>query len=51
MPFPNHLKNKYQHFTKASLDKICNEVGEYQFAPFEESVKDYADYLFNKNQS
>ncbi len=49
VPFPNHLKNKYQHFTKASQEKICKEVGDYQFTSFEDSVKNYANYLFNKN--
>lgn len=43
---PEHLKDKYQYYTKAAMDKYQNHCGQKECRPLEESVKDYVvNYL------
>ncbi len=42
---PEGLKEKYQYFTEAKMDKITIAGCKHKFMPLEEAVKDYAAYL------
>ncbi len=45
IPFPSHLKGKYQDFTKADLTNLRKAGYQDEFASLEEGVKKYYQYL------
>jgi len=42
---PEYLRPKYQYFTQAKMDKLRFAGCDYKFSSFEDSVKDYTQYL------
>lgn len=42
---PETLREKYQYFTQAEMDKLRSSGCDHRFMPLEESVKDYIKYL------
>ncbi|MFH0920403.1 MAG: ADP-glyceromanno-heptose 6-epimerase [Fibrobacterota bacterium] len=46
---PHTLRDKYQYFTEAKLDKLMSAGYVRPFTPLEAGVKDYCGYLQNKN--
>jgi ADP-L-glycero-D-manno-heptose 6-epimerase len=46
---PEGLRNKYQYFTKADIDKLRQSGYTKEFSSLEESIKDYISYLKNGN--
>lgn len=47
---PDHLKNKYQYYTEANMDKFQKCGLNFQFLSLEESVKDYVQNYLMKDQ-
>jgi len=45
---PETLRERYQYFTEAKMDKLSNAGCKYVFQPLEASVTDYAKYLKGK---
>jgi len=45
VPFPDHLKGRYQSFTEADLSFLRNIGYDGEFCTVEEGVKDYLDWL------
>ena len=45
VPFPDHLKGKYQKFTQADLTDLQNIGYDCQFTPIEEAVAEYVEIL------
>ena len=45
IPFPEHLKGRYQSFTEADLSALRNIGYDAEFYTVEEGVKDYLDWL------
>jgi len=44
---PENIKERYQYFTQANMDKINAAGCKHKFMTLEESVRDYAKYLLN----
>lgn len=44
---PLNLKNQYQNFTEANIDKLNKAIGKYKFMTLEESVSDYVKNYLN----
>ncbi|MDD4201988.1 MAG: ADP-glyceromanno-heptose 6-epimerase [Candidatus Omnitrophica bacterium] len=42
---PEYLKEKYQYFTEAKINKLRDAGYLKEFTPLEQAIKDYADYL------
>ena len=42
---PEYLKEKYQYFTEARMEKLNNAGCKFKFRSLEDSVKDYMEYL------
>ena len=42
---PENLRQKYQYFTEAKMDKVRNAGCNHKFNSLEESIKDYTKYL------
>jgi ADP-L-glycero-D-manno-heptose 6-epimerase len=42
---PEYLKEKYQYFTQANMDKLRNAGYEKNFLSLDDAVKDYSQYL------
>ena len=49
VPFQTTSKINTNILQKPHKKKYAREFGDYQFTSFEDSVKNYANYLFNKN--
>lgn len=45
IPFPEHLKNHYQHFTEADISLLRKAGYDKSFTPIEEGVKQYLKWL------
>lgn len=45
MPFPEHLRGRYQSFTEADITSLRNAGYETRFKTVEEGVKEYLDWL------
>lgn len=45
MDMPEHLRERYQYFTQASVDKLRSVGFGRRFTPLKEAVKDYVGYL------
>ncbi len=45
---PIDIRDKYQYFTEASMDKLKKSGYPYEFTALEEGVKDYCEYLILK---
>jgi len=45
---PEQIKAKYQYFTEAKMDKLRSAGCRHQFMPLEEAIKDYVEYLHNR---
>jgi ADP-L-glycero-D-manno-heptose 6-epimerase len=41
IPMPADLEGKYQYFTEAKMEKLRTALGNYEFQPLEQSVRDY----------
>ena len=47
---PENLRDQYQYYTQAEMDKLQNSQATLEFPPLEESVKDYVqDHLMQKS--
>ena len=47
---PESLREQYQYYTKARMDKFCRVFPDFKFRTIEEGVTDYVqNYLINKN--
>ncbi len=47
---PDHLKNQYQYFTEAKMDKLLSVFPDFKFHTLEEGVHDYVrNYLMKQN--
>ncbi|MFC1501526.1 ADP-glyceromanno-heptose 6-epimerase [Elusimicrobiota bacterium] len=46
---PDNLKDKYQYFTEAKMDKLRSTGYKTPFRSLEDSIKDYTNYLKNKS--
>lgn len=47
---PDHLKNQYQYYTQAEMDKFSKAVPKFKFHTLEEGIKDYVqNYLESDN--
>ena len=48
---PDSIRNQYQYFTKANMEKFHKNFSDFQFTTLEESVADYVkNYLMNKSR-
>lgn len=48
---PDHLKNQYQYYTQANMEKFHNAVADFKFSSLEEGVSDYViNYLSKENK-
>ncbi len=47
IPFPEHLKNKYQYFTEAKMDKLKNQGYSKEFLTINQGVQLYLQQLQN----
>ncbi len=48
IPMPEHIRNQYQYFTEAKMEKIRRVGFKEEFTPLEEAVEDYVSYLKNR---
>lgn len=46
---PQYLREKYQYFTEASMDKLRSAGCDYKFRSLEESIEDYTKYLSTRS--
>ena len=46
---PGYLKDKYQYFTQANMDKLRNAGYSKDFTSLEDAIKDYSYYLLTKS--
>jgi len=44
---PEHLKNQYQYFTEAKMNKLQNVLPDFKFKSLEEGVSDYVKSYLN----
>ena len=42
---PEHIRDKYQYFTQARIEKLKDSGCSFRFTPLEDAVRDYAAYL------
>ena len=49
IPMPENIKDKYQYFTEAKMDKLHAAGCPVKFRTLEDSIKDYSTYLSNKS--
>lgn len=48
MDMPDHLKNQYQYYTQANMDRFKAILPNFKFSSLEEGIKDYVSNNLNK---